>query len=64
MSIGSQSLCDRIADLLVKWSFCFALLGFEFAKYPWQCITWKNCNSRWFVKSKENAHREAEHLFF
>ena len=46
MSIGSQGLSDRIADLLVKWDFSFAVLGFELAKYPWQCITWKNCNSR------------------
>ena len=46
MPIGSQGLSDRIADLLVKWDFSFAVLGFESAKYPWQCITWKNCNSR------------------
>ena len=39
MSIGSQGLCDRVADLLAKWGFCFAVLGFELAKYPWQCIT-------------------------
>ena len=51
-SIGSHDLCDRVADLLAKWGFCFAVLGFELANIRDNVLLERIVILDEFVKSK------------
>ena len=47
-----------VKEWLIYWPngvFGFAVLGIELAKYPWQCISWKNGNSWWICEVKKSV---------